>query len=142
MLARIEALQADRARLEQRLAQGRLCAPANGLVVKVTRFAGERCLPSEPLLALLEEGSLQVVLYLPQKSSASLAVGEDVNVHVDPYQEPLSCTLIQVGDCYEPAPEPIKRHYAAGQQLLPAKFQPRPESARWMALRVGSVVAW
>jgi HlyD family secretion protein len=141
-LARIEALQAERARLDERLAQGRLCAPANGLVVKINRFTGERCLPAEPLVALLEEGSLQVVLYVPQKSSAALAVGDDINLGVAPYPEPLTCTLTQLGDRYEPAPESIKRHYAVGQQLLPAYFQPRPESARWMALRVGGVVKW
>jgi multidrug resistance efflux pump len=141
-LARIDALRADRARLDQRLAEGRLCAPTNGLVIKITRFAGERCVPAEPLLALLEEGSLQVVLYLPQRSSASLAVGDEINVRVDPYPEPLTCTLLQVAERYETAPESIKRHYAAGQPLLPAVFQPRPESARWMALRVGSIVAW
>jgi multidrug resistance efflux pump len=141
-LARLDAVRADRARLDQRLAEGRLCAPTNGLVVKITYFAGERCVPSEPLLALLEEGSLRVVLYLPQRASASLAVGDEINVRVDPYPDPIPCTLLQVADRYEPAPESIKRHYAAGQPLLPAVFQPPPESARWMALRVGSVVAW
>jgi multidrug resistance efflux pump len=141
-LARIEALQTERTRLDQRLAQGRVCAPTNGLVVKISRFAGERCLPSETLVALLEERSLQVVLYLPQGSSDSVKVGDVINLRVDPYPEPLTCTLTQLGERYEPAPESIRRHYALGQQLLPAYFQPRPESARWMALRVGSVVKW
>jgi multidrug resistance efflux pump len=141
-LAKIDALLAERVRLEQQLAQGRICAPSNGVVVKITRFAGEHCLPSEPLLALLEEGSLQVVLYLPQKSSAALAVGDELKLRLEPYPEPLTCTLVQLGERYESAPESIKRHYAAGQQLLPAYFEPRPESARWMALRVGGVVKW
>src|SRR5205807_2460091 len=77
-LARIEALHADRIRLQERLAQSQVCAPANGLVVKIRHFAGENAKASEPLLSILEEGSLQVVLYLPQDASTSFAVGEEV----------------------------------------------------------------
>jgi HlyD family secretion protein len=139
-LARIESIHAERARLQERLNQGRILAPTNGLIVKIQLFAGENCKGNDPMLLFLEEGSLQVTLYMPQKAAESLASGSEVNVMVDPYREPLACTVTRVGDQFEAAPENLKRHYSEGEKLLPVILQPKEECARWMALRVGEVV--
>ncbi len=133
-------MQAERGRLQQRLDQGQVRAPANGLVVKIHQLAGEHCKADHALVSLLEEGSLQVLLYMPQKASTLLAVGADVNLILDPYPEPLTATVVRLGDQYEPAPEHLKRHYREGQKLLTVYLQPRDEAVRWMALRVGGVV--
>lgn len=140
LLVKMEALEAERARLQERLDQGQVRAPTNGLVVKIHHFAGEHCKADEPILSLLEEGSLEVLLYLPQKASTLLATGAEVSLIVDPYPEPLTATVIRLGDQYEPAPEHLKRHYREGQKLLTVRLQPQGEAARWMALRVGGVV--
>jgi multidrug resistance efflux pump len=139
-LARIASLQAERRRLEERLAEGRLAAPANGLVVKVQRLSGESCRAGETVLSLLEEGSLQIVLFVPQKASSALTVGAAADLVVEPYPESLQATVVRLGDQYEAAPEQLKRHYPQGQKLLPVYLTPASEAARWMALRVGSVV--
>jgi multidrug resistance efflux pump len=136
----IEALQAERARLQERLDQGQVRASTNGLVIKTQRFAGESCKPGEPLLSLLEEGSLQVVLYLPQNASTTLAVDRKVDLVVEPYPECLQCTVTRWRDEYEHAPEHLKRYYSEGQKLFPVILQPGEEWSRWMALRVGGVV--
>jgi HlyD family secretion protein len=138
--ARIEALQGEVSRVQDRLDAGQVRAPANGLVVKVLRFAGERCKQGEPIVSLLEEGSLRVVLYMPQRSSTLLAPGYEVKLTLDPYPQPLPCHVQRLGDQFEPAPEHIKRHYREGQRLLPVHLQPSKEATQWMALRVGGVV--
>lgn len=140
LLVKIEALEAEQGRLQDRLDQGQVRAPTNGLVVKIRHFAGEHCKADEPLLSLLEEGSLEVLLYMPQKASTLLAAGAEVSLVLDPYSEPLMATVVRLGDQYEPAPEHLKRHYREGQKLLTVRLQPRDEAARWMALRVGGVV--
>jgi multidrug resistance efflux pump len=137
---RLETLHAERARIRERLDEGQIRAPANGLVVKISRFAGESCKRSEPFISFLEDESLQVVLYVPQKAADSLTVDKDVNVIVDPYREPLECKVIRIGDEYESAPEHLKRYYSEGQKLLPVILQPKDECARWMALRTGGLV--
>lgn len=139
-LSKIEALQAERSRIQERLDKGQVRTPASGLVVKVLHFPGERCKAGEPIVSMLEEGSLEVVLYMPQDSSGVLAAGEEVKVSLDPYPEPLTCRVLRLGDQFEPAPEHIKRHYREGQRLLPVYLQPSSEASRWMALRVGGVV--
>jgi HlyD family secretion protein len=139
-LAKIEVLQYERIRLQERIDQGEIRAPANGLVVKRLRLVGERCKAGEPLLTFLEDGSLRVVLYLPQSASEQLAVDGDVDVVMDPYPDKLRCTVTRVGDEYEAAPEQIKRNYNEGQKLLPVTLKPDDEWERWMALRPGGVV--
>src|SRR5262249_24986140 len=131
---------AEMTRNKEELARCQVRAPANGLVLKVLRCAGESCKAAEPVVVLLEEGSLEVVLYLPQQASDRLTMGDAVDLTVEPYPEPVSCTLVRLGTQYESAPEQIKRHYSVGQKLLPVYLQPREELARWIALRVGGVV--
>jgi multidrug resistance efflux pump len=138
--ARIEALLAERDRLQERLQQGQVCSPVNGLVLKVQYFTGERCPTTSPLVSMLEEGSFQVVLYLPQGASNRWGPGEQLNVTVDPYPQPFPCTLVRLGDQYEPAPEAIKRYYSEGQKLLPVYLEPQDELLRYMGLRVGGTV--
>jgi hypothetical protein len=91
-------------------------------------------------VSLLEEGSLQVVLYMPQDSSTILGPGQEVKLTLDPYPEPLMCRVHRLGDQFEPAPEQIKRHYFEGQRMLPVYLEPGSEATRWMALRIGGVV--
>jgi HlyD family secretion protein len=140
LAVKIQAVQTEMTCNQERLARSQVSAPTDGLVVTVQRFPGEHCKADEPLLVLLEEGSLEIVLYLPQASSHRLAVGDATALRVEPYPEPATCTVVRLGDQYEPAPENLKRYYAAGQKLLPVHLRPRAELAQWMALRVGGVV--
>jgi multidrug resistance efflux pump len=139
-LARMDALQSQHARLDAKLAGGKLTAPCNAQVIKVHRFVGERVRGNEVVLTLLEEGSLRVVLYMPQKSSLTLLAGDEVGVVCEPYQMPFPCRVGRLGDQFELAPESVKRHYAVGQTLLPVTLEPAPEASRWLALRLGGVV--
>ncbi len=139
-LVKLENLHAERARLQERLELGQVKSPVNGVVLKRHRFIGEACKLSEPLLTILEEGSLHVVLYLPQSANDLLQVDRDVDLVLDPYTERLPAKVVRVGDEYVAAPEQIKRHYAEGQKLLPVILQPSSARPQWMVLRRGHVV--
>lgn len=140
LLVKIEIIEAERTRLQQRLDQGQMRAPINGLVVQIRHFAGEHCKVDDTLLSLLEEGSLEVMLYMPQQASTVLSAGAEVGLVLEPYPEPLMATVTRLGDQYEPAPEHLKRYYSEGQKLLTVHLKPRDEAVHWMALRVGGVV--
>jgi multidrug resistance efflux pump len=139
-LAKIESLKAERSRLEQYLSKGRMLAPSNGLIVKLHRFAGEYARAGDTLVSFLEEGSLQVTLYVPQTRLDTFQVGDVLDMVLDPYPQRLQGTISRLGDQLESAPDQIKRYYSAGQKLLPVFVQPSPETQRWMAFRVESVV--
>jgi multidrug resistance efflux pump len=139
-LARIEAVQAEKARLKEQLDSGQVRAPANGIVVRSYRFAGEYCKPDEPMLTLLEEGSVQVVLYMPQNASNLLAVGDTVDLNVIPFWQPARCKVVRLGNQYEAAPTNLARYYWADEKLLPIYLRPDNEAASWRVLRLGEVV--
>ena len=140
IVARIAALNAERTRLQERLTQGEIRAPVNGTVLKHLHQVGESCKADAPLLSLLDESSLQVVLYLDQEDTAAFSPGANLELQFDPYDQPLHCTLVRLGDEFEPAPEQIKRHYREGQELLPAYLEPAGEDERLMMLRRNGVV--
>lgn len=137
---KIEALQAERSRVLERLQRGLVRAPANGLVVKVLHVPGEHCKPGEPILTLLDEGSLRIVLYMPQEFSETLHGGQEVRLAMDPYPELLVGQVERIGSQFESAPEQIKRHYREGQRLLPVYITPQKGAEHWMAFRIGEVV--
>lgn len=139
-LARIAALQAERVRLSERLALGDVRAPVSGIVLKHLCQVGESCKTNQPIVSLLDESSLQVVLYLGQDDSTAFAPGCEMQVEFEPYDQPLRCTLVRLGDAFEAAPAQLKRHYSEGEQLLPAYLQPASDDERLMALRVNGVV--
>jgi multidrug resistance efflux pump len=139
-LAKITALQAERDRLQELLDAGELRAPTNGVVTKLRRFPGEQCKTGEAVLTVLQEGSLEVVLYVQQGASKDHKLGDELNLQVEPNDSALTCVVSRLGDQMEPAPESIKRHYAEGQRLLPVLLKPKDESSSWAALRVGSTV--
>jgi multidrug resistance efflux pump len=138
-LIAIESLQAEIARARERLDQGQVRAPVNGLLVKRHCSAGERLRALQPVFSILEEGSLEVVMYLPQSISTRYQVGDRLYLEIDPYHERLPGTVARLGEQFETAPESIARHYCKDQQLLPVHVRPDTEFDRWMALRVGGV---
>lgn len=139
-LAKISALQAERDRFQELLDAGEVRAPTNGVVTRIRRFPGEQCKSGETVLTLLEEGSLEVVLYVPQNTSDGYRPGDAIIVDVPPWDSAIDCAVSRLGNLMEPAPESIKRNYSEGQRLLPVFLKPRDESSSWPGLRVGNAV--
>lgn len=140
LLAKIATLEAEQERLQARLEQGKIRAPVNGIVVKTHRYAGEYCKPSDPVVTLIEEGSLEVVLYMPQKAAELLTIDEEIDVVVDPYAQKLRCTVARFGDQYEIPPGNLERHYWSKEKLLPVYMRPSGGVPERMAMHVGTVV--
>jgi multidrug resistance efflux pump len=139
-MIKIETLLSEMRRLRERLAEGQIRAPIDGLVVKRFRFTGENAAAREPLMSILEAGSLQVVLYVPQLLSKSFAPGDEITVVVDPHPERISCRVDRLGDQFEGAPESLQVYYRRNQSLLPVYLRPDPTAAAPMALRLGCLV--
>ncbi len=118
--------------------QGEIRAPANGVVLKIAHFAGERCKAGDLLVKLLEESSLEIVLYVPQQSGDLFPEGTAVEMQVEPLSRPLSGAVVRCGETLEAAPEHLKRHYSEGQRLLPVYVRPGDNAERWLGLRVGT----
>lgn len=138
---KITTLQAERARVQERLEEGQVRAPTNGCVSKILGFPGERCAVDERLMALLEDDSMEIVLYVPQKNASRHRTGDRVVLTSDDTTAPIEAVVRRTGDAFESPPEVLSRHYWQGQKLLPVHLTPpQIRSEAWKQLKVGGVV--
>lgn len=81
--AEVEALQAQRAQLEDRIARARILAPRRGTVLQRYVEPGELVQAGTPLLTIAALDTLTLRAYLAESQLATLRVGGAVRVQVD-----------------------------------------------------------
>ncbi len=141
-LAAIENLQNEIVRLRETLEEGQLRAPFDSIVVTRHKLVGERVEAQEPVLELLQTGSLEVVIYLSQNDIDRIEIGDVLKVKMEPYSVRIPCTVVRIGHKLRAAPPAIERYYWSNEPLLPVYLKPDAAHRHWMSLRLGSVVKW
>lgn len=136
----IENLQAELKRLREILQQGHLRSPVNGTVAKVHRFAGDYAKVAQPVIEIVEDNSLEPVLYLPQDRADKWHVGDDVKVQITPGQHKVACRVARLGEQMEPAPSNIERYYRKGERLLPIFLEPQRDAGDKPRIYLGSEI--
>lgn len=139
-LVRIETLQAELTRLRERLQEGELRSPVNGRVIRVSRFAGEYAETGQDILEILEDDSLEIVLFLPQRDVDRWKVGEETSVRVEPRSESVRCVVERISDKLEAAPPSIRKYYRSGEPLVRVHLRLKNAVANQDLLRLGSEV--
>lgn len=140
ILARIELSKSKISRLRERIDKGKITSPVNGRVSKRHRLIGEAARSNEAVIDILEENSIQAVLYVPQKVVEDYEVGKGVEITLQPYSQKIQCTVDRFGDRYESAPDSIQRFYHINQALLPVYLTPNHDTQHLLAARVGGTV--
>ena len=118
LLLRIESLQAETARLRSLIEEGVIRAPVGGRVIRSHYYSGEQVEPGGVLLEILEDGSLEGVLYLTQEQAGSFVKGEAIVVSSGPLGT-VPCHVHRFGERYTTIPDPLQRHYRKSEQVLP-----------------------
>ena len=137
---KIELTQSKIARLRERINQGKIKAPVGGRVSKRHRLTGESARVGEPVIDILEDNSIEAILYVPQRIVDEFEIGKDVSINLEPYHQPLRCVVDRFGDSFQMAPTSIKRFYYEGQPLLPVYLTPEQDASQVMAIRIGGTV--
>ena len=140
ILAQIELSKSEIGRLRERIAQGQIKSPVNGRVSKRHRLIGESAKSGEVVIDVLEENSIQAVLYVPQSVVEDYEIGKTVEISLEPYKQKIECTVERFGDRFETAPASIERFYHINQALLPVYLTPNHETQHLLAARVGGTV--
>ena len=140
MLATIELSKSKIARLRERIEKGKIVSPVNGRVSKRHRLIGESAKSNEVVIEILEENSIQAVLYVPQRVVEDYELGEEIEISLEPYAQEILCTVDRFGDQFESAPNSVKRFYHVNQALLPVYLTPKHETQTLLAARVGGTV--
>lgn len=122
---KLENVQADLDRWQRQFDGGQVCSPVNGVVVKVLRFTGEYSGVADHLLEIVEDGSLEAVMYVPQQQYRVLPMGREVRVWIPSHDRRLTCSVVRRGDQLEAAPANIARYYRRDARLLPVYLRPK-----------------
>ena len=140
ILATIDLSKSKITRLRERIEQGKIVSPVNGRVSKRHRLIGESAKSSEVVIDILEENSIQAVLYVPQRVIEDYEVGKEIEISLEPYAQKIQCTVDRFGDRFESAPHSIERFYHINQALLPVYLTPNHDTQNLLAARVGGTV--
>lgn len=145
VLARIESLQAELCRLERQLEEGELRSPVDGVVTRVHHMNGQRVASLETVLEIVDTGSLEATLFMPQDESRTLPVGTEVTLKIEPLQQKRTYQVVGTRERFESAPSAIRRYYLSDQQLLPVILRPtspppKRESENEPGIQIGAVV--
>ena len=140
ILAQIELSKSEIGRLRQKIGQGKIKSPVNGRVSKRHRLIGESTKAGEVVIEVLEENSIQAVLYVPQSVVEDYETDKSIEISLEPYSQKIQCTVDRFGDRLETAPASIERFYHINQALLPVYLTPNHETQHLLAARVGGTV--
>ncbi len=139
-LARIETLRRQITDVREQLERGDLVAPVVGRVVGRRFFAGERVQPTDTAIEILEEGSLEPVVYLPQNAADDLQVGEHLDIVADSHPDPIRCEVVRLGEKLEAPPESLRHFYRREQRVLPVYLRLPSSASDELAIRLGSEI--
>ncbi len=140
MLAQLKNLESEQRRLREQLALGQIQSPVNGVVLQRHRFGGEGAAHLQTLVTILEEDSLEVVLYVPQQRLNEFQSGRTVHVSLPPFQDQMPCRVSRMGDEHVSLPTQIQRHYPHQIKTVPIHLQPIDGRFQHERLQVGAVV--
>jgi multidrug resistance efflux pump len=137
-VARIEMLQSEIQRLRSLIEEGHIRSPVDGRVLQRLRFAGEFAGAAEAVIEILEEGSLEIVLYIPQRRSHHFSVGDRLKIEVESCPGRVVGSVVRLGDLLVPAPPGIARYYNRGEKLVTVHVKPDEITGTTDSLRLGS----
>lgn len=137
----IENLQAELKRHRELVLQGQLRSPVNGTVVKVRRFAGDFAKLGETVIEIVEDNSLEPVLYVSQDRADKWRVDDEVTIQVEPGGQGVLCRVTRLGEQMEGAPANIERYYQKGEWLLPVYLKPEGTNAKGLRMYLGSEIS-
>lgn len=140
LLSEIELTQFKIERLREKIDQGQIRSPVTGRVSKRLLLTGESTKASEAVIDILEDNSIEAVLYLPQRVVDEYEVGKIVDVAIEPYTHSMQCRVERFGDRFETAPATIQRFYQINQPLLPVYLTPLRDTSEMLAARIGGTI--
>ena len=140
LLAELRNLESEQGRLRDELARGQVRSPVNGIVLTRHRFTGEGAEHLQTLFTILEENSLEIVLYVPQQRIAEFQADQTLEVSLPPFQDHIACRIARLGDENVSPPSHLQRHYAHQAKLLPVHLLPTDGRLENPRVQLGAVV--
>ena len=138
--ARITEIQSELNEVESLVDASRIVAPVDGLIVKRHCQPGEFVDPKQPVVELLQAGSVEAAVYLPQHQAKLLSVGDAVQLIVTPLGERRAFRVQRISPELVPPPQSLQANYRAFKSLVCVRAVPaetnselsQVELSRWI----------
>ncbi|MGE0756283.1 MAG: HlyD family secretion protein [Pirellulaceae bacterium] len=140
LFVKIEVLQSEIARMRDLVKQGQIRAPVKGRVIRSLYFTGERVDPSAVVIEILEEGSLEAVLYFQQQDVRRISVGQTLWLQMPTVSGSVRGTVTRLEEQYHDAPASLERRYCPGETVLPVHVHLHMDPPALQELHLGSEV--
>lgn len=98
LLAELRNLESEQVRLRDELARGQVRSPVNGTVLTRHCHTGEGAEHLQTLFTILEENSLEIVIYVPQQRIDEFQTDQTLDVSLPPFQDHIACRIARMGD--------------------------------------------
>ena len=140
LLAELRNLESEQGRLREELDRGDVRSPVNGTVLTRHRFTGEGAEHLQTLFTILEENSLEIVLYIPQQRIDEFQIDQTLEVSLPPFPDHIAGRIDRFGDENVSPPAHIQRHYAHQAKLLPVHLLTDNACLNDARVQLGAVV--
>ncbi len=115
---RILEIQSELADIESLVDASRIVAPVAGRIIKRKCNAGEYVDPSQPVVELLQAGSVEGVVYLPQHSASLLKVDDTIELIVVPLGAKQAFRVHRISPELAAPPQALRASYRAFKGLV------------------------
>lgn len=120
---KLEFLKNERARLEEKIAEGDITSPVTGIVSSISHHAGERVTGDE-IFSIVENNSTKLVLYYNPAARVP-QVGEEIGVWCPSLNKTVKTKVVALSRDTVAPPDQIKRNYSADDKLIKVYLQPK-----------------
>ncbi len=122
--ARIAEIQSELNEVASLLDAAHIVAPVDGKIIKRHCHPGEFVDPSHPVVELLEAGSIEAAVYLPQQQANLLSVGNTVQLVVTPLGKRQTFRVQRISPELVSPPQSVQANYRAFKGLVRVRAVP------------------
>ena len=124
-IAKLETFRSELSELDEMIRQAReIRAPVAGRILKRHSHPGEVLQSNQAVLELVQSGSVQAVVYLPQSRAKSLAIGDTIAMTVKPLGTQQSFRVQRIASEVVAPPAALQTRYAANRGLVRVYAEP------------------
>lgn len=127
--SRVLEMQSELAEVQSLLDASRIVAPVAGRIIKRNCHAGEYVDPSQPMIELLQAGSVEGIVYLPQHRAKVLKAGDTIALVVVPMGKRQVFRVERISPELSPPPRALQSSYRAFRGLARVHAVPIDESS-------------
>ncbi len=117
-IAKVNVLENEAARIAQLMECSQMRTPVAGRIVRLDCLPGELAQSTVPILHILENNSLEAVLYVSQSAVPDMDIGQTMTISIDAADSSFRCRIERIAPELQTAPAAIAKYYPKDSKLV------------------------